>query len=282
MNLNSNVTVIIPCYNDGEFILEALHSVLNQTLKAEKIIIIDDGSNKETKAVLRGIKVDGVTVITQENKGVSHARNKAIDLATSNYILNLDADDYLESTFIEKAVEILNKNEKVAVVGAYCRNFTGKNTDVDIVKPLGGEVKDFIVKNNGRANSLFRKQSWAAVGGYDEKMLNGYEDWEFWIAILKLGDSMHIIKEVLTHYRIKRTSRDQTALSKYDFELRKYIFNKHKDVFKEHFEFYTQELLRINSVLKNNVLKVKESKNYKIGSFFSNPFKLLKRAINGQ
>lgn len=282
MNLNSNVTVIIPCYNDGEFILEALHSVLNQTLKAEKVIIIDDGSDNKTKLVLDSIEFEGVSLVSQENSGVSHARNKAIGLATTNYILNLDADDYLEPTFIEKAVQVLDNNKQVAVVGSYCRNFRGKNTELEIIKPLGGTVKDFIVKNNGRANSLFRKQCWTDVGGYDEEMLNGYEDWEFWIAILKQGFSMHIIKEVLTSYRIKEISRDQTALSKHDFELRNYIFNKHKEVFKEHFEFYAQELLRINSVLKNNVIKVKQSKEYQIGSFFSNPFKQIKRMLNGK
>ena len=280
--MKSNVTVIIPCYNDGEFILQALNSILNQSLKAEKVIIVDDGSNIETKAILDEIKIEGVTVISQKNSGVSYARNKAINLAKTDYILNLDADDYLEFTFIEKAVVLLNNNKQIAVVGSYCRNFTGKNIEVEIIKPLGGPVKNFIVKNNGRANSLFRQKCWKDVGGYDENMLNGYEDWEFWIAILKRGYSMYIIKEVLTHYRIKETSRDQTALSQYDFELRKFIFNKHRDLFKEHFDFYALELLRINSVLKSNVFKVKQSKEYQIGSFISNPFSLLKRTLNGK
>lgn len=280
--MKSNVTVIIPCFNDGKFIMEALHSVLNQTLKPEKIIIVDDGSNIETKTVLESIKMDTVTVLSQENSGVSHARNKAINLAETAYILNLDADDYLEPTFIEKTVEVLNNNKQIAVISSYCRNFTGKDTEVEIIKPLGGEVKDFIIKNNGRANSLFRKQCWEDAGGYDENMLNGYEDWEFWIAILKKNWSMHIIKEVLMHYRIKDVSRDQIALSKFDFELRKYIFNKHNDLFKEHFDFYALELLRRNSVLKNNVFKVKKSNEYKIGSFILNPLRQIKRKLNGE
>lgn len=282
MDSNSNVTVIIPCYNDGKFILEALHSVLNQTLKAEKIIIVDDGSNIETKTVLETIKMDTVTIIYQENRGVSHARNKAINLAETAYILNLDADDYLEPTFLEKAADILNNNKQVAVVSSYCRNFVGKGTEVEIIKPLGGEVKNFIVKNNGRANSLFRKQCWVDVGGYDENMLKGYEDWEFWIAILKNNWSMHIIKEVLMHYRIKAVSRDQIALSKFDFELRKYIFNKHKELFKAHFDFYALEILRRNSVLKNNVFIAKNSIDYKIGELILKPLRLIKRKINGK
>ncbi|MFV9550617.1 glycosyltransferase [Algibacter sp. PT7-4] len=281
MNPNSNVTIIIPCYNDGKFIHEALNSALNQTLKADKIIIIDDGSDTETKAVIDKIKYDNVDVISQENRGVSCARNKAISLATTGYILNLDADDYLEPTFIEKTVEVLKKNKQVGVVSSYCRSFKGKNTEVEIIKPLGGNIKDFIVKNNGRANSIFRKQCWIDVGGYDEKMLKGYEDWEFWIAILKQGYSMHIVKEVLTHYRIKETSRDQTALSKHDFELRKYMFNKHNDVFKDFFDFYALELLRINSVLKNNVIKVNKSIDYKLGALILKPIRYIKQKLNG-
>ena len=280
--MKSNVTVIIPCFNDGEFIMEAINSILTQTLKAEKIIIIDDGSNAETKTILKAIKINAVEVVSQENNGVSHARNNAISRAKTEFILNLDADDYLEPTFIEKTVEVLNKNKQVAIVSSYSRRFEGKNTEVEIIKPFGGNVKNFIVKNNGIANSLFRKQCWEEVGGYDEQMLNGYEDWEFWIAILKNNWSMYIVKDILSHYRKKEVSRDQTALSKFDFELRKYIFNKHKDLFKEHFDFYALEILRRNSILKNNVFKAKNSIDYRIGELILKPLRLIKRKINGK
>ena len=277
MNIKSNVTAIIPCYNDGQYIMQALQSLYKQTLLPEKIIIVDDGSNEATRNVLKKIEHPSVQIVYQDNKGVSNARNKAISLAETAYILNLDSDDYFEPTFIEKTVEVLNKNKQVAIVSSYCRTFKGKNTEIEIVKPRGGKVKDFIVKNNGRANSLFRKQCWEQVGGYDDNMLNGYEDWEFWIAILKNNWSMYIIKEILSHYRIKTISRDQKALSVFDFELRKYIFNKHRDLFRTHFDVYAIELLRRNSVLKNNVFKLNKAVDFKIGKLILTPVRFFKQ-----
>ena len=278
MEIKSNVTVIIPCYNDGKFIIEAVNSILNQTLKADKIIIVDDGSNAETKKVLKNIKHSSVEIVYQGNKGVSNARNTAIALAQTDYILNLDADDYFEPSFIEKAVAVLDNNNQVVAVSTYCRAFNNDKT-IEIIKPLGGKLKDFIVINNGRANSMFLKKSWEAVGGFDEKMHEGYEDWEFWIAILEQEGTMHIIKEVLSHYRIKNTSRDQKALKNHDFELRKYIYLKHKVIYETYLDFYVFQLLIQNSLLRNNMSKVKNSIEFNLGKFILKPFRFFKNKV---
>lgn len=277
MEIKSNVTVIIPCYNDGLYIIEAVNSILNQTLKADKIIIVDDGSNAETKKVLKNIKHSRVEIIYQENKGVSNARNTAIAVAKTDYILNLDADDYFEPSFIEKAVDILNNNLSIGVVGCFYRALKGNVKAKEIIKPLGGTVRDFLIKNNGLGTSMFRKKCWEQVSGYDEKMINGYEDWEFWICILNHNWGMHIIQEPLFIYRQKATSRNQTALNKFDFELRKYIFLKHKAQYETHFEFYVIELLRQNTLLKNNVKKAKTSVDYTIGQMILAPIRFLKK-----
>ncbi|KJD35929.1 hypothetical protein PW52_09405 [Tamlana sedimentorum] len=277
-NSKSNVTAIIPCYNDGQYIMQALQSLYNQTLLPEQIIIVDDGSNAATRNVLKQIEHPGVHIVYQENKGVSHARNTAISLAKTDYILNLDADDYYEPTFIEKAVEVLNDNKQLVAVSSYCRTFK-KDKTIDIIEPLGGDLKDFIVINNARASSMFRKICWEAVGGFDEKMVGGYEDWEFWIAVLKLGGTIHIIKEVLSHYRVKKFSRDQKALQNHDLELRQYIYLKHKEVYEKHLDFYVFQLLRQNSLLRNSIYKVKNSKEYNIGSLFFAPLRYLKNKV---
>jgi len=278
MNSRSNVTVIIPCFNDGKYIIEALQSLYVQTLLPESIIIVDDGSDAETKKVLKNIKYSSVAIIYQENKGVSNARNTAIELAQTDYILNLDADDYFEPSFIEKAVNVLNNNNQVVAVSSYCRAFNNDKT-IEIIKPLGGKVKDFIVINNGRANSMFLKKSWEAVGGFDEKMNDGYEDWEFWIAILEHVGTMYIIKEVLSHYRIKNTSRDQKALKNHDFELRKYIYLKHKVIYETYLDFYVVELLLQNSLLRNSLHKAKNSIEFNLGKSILKPFRFFKNKV---
>ena len=113
----NQVTVIIPCYNDGAYIQQAVNSIRCQTFTDYKICIVDDGSNQATKAVLSELSHDSLSIHYQENQGVSHARNYAISLAASDYILTLDADDYFEPTFLEKAVNILKSHKNVGVVG---------------------------------------------------------------------------------------------------------------------------------------------------------------------
>ncbi|WP_433833673.1 glycosyltransferase family A protein [Flavobacterium anhuiense] len=279
MVAKSNVTVIIPCYNDGLYVMEALDSILNQTLKADKIIIVDDGSERETRKVLESIDHENVTIIYQENQGVCKTRNNAIQLAETDYILNLDADDYFEATFIEKAVEVLNNNTKVAAVGSWVKILKNNVLEKEIKKPYGGSVKDFIIINNGIASSMFRRKCWEMVSGYDAEMQNGYEDWEFWISILKHNYEMVILQEPLYTYRQKMQSRNKSALNKYDYDLRKYIFVKHKELYKEHFEYYSLELLRKNSIFSRNQNKAKETIDYRIGNLILRPIRFLKRII---
>ena len=276
MNRSSNVTVIIPCYNDGKYILQALESLLNQTLKAERIIIVDDGSNLETKEILGKLHNENIEVVFQDNAGVSKARNYAVNLAKTSFILNLDADDYFEPTFIEKAVTILNANHKIGVVGSYFKTFDATNKKIEIVKPLGGKVENFFIKNNGIASSLYRKECWCQVGGYDESMLNGYEDWEFWISILSNNWDMYIIDEVLFNYRVKKESRDKTAIENFDFDLREYIFKKHINVFLSKEEIYSIRLIKENCRLRRINRNLEESLNFKIGRMVLKSLSLFK------
>jgi len=277
--MKSNTTVIIPCYNDGRYIVEALNSILNQTLKAEKIIIIDDGSDVETKKILKDIKIEDVEVVFQENKGVCVTRNIAVELAKTDYILNLDADDYFEPTFLEKAVNVLNNNAQVGVVGCYYKIFKNNRLDSNVVKPVGGSVKNLLVNNNAMNCSLYRKTCWDKVSGYDENMKEGYEDWDFWISILKHGWDMHILKEPLFVYRIKQNSRDIVAFKEHHMKLKLYIFEKHKQVYLDNFESYFNQVTYINYKLKLQNLKTENTKTSTIRNAILAPIKFLKMKI---
>lgn len=278
INSNSNVTVIIPCYNDGQYIVQALESILSQTVAADQIIIVDDGSDAATKTILKNITTPNVRLVFQENQGVSVARNVAIALATTDFIVNLDADDWYEPTFIEKAKKVLLNNQEVGMVSSYCQTFNNSGP-VEVIEPGGGGVTDFIVINNGRASAMFRKDCWEQVSGFDANMKNGYEDWEFWIAVTQKGWRMYILPEVLSHYRIKKVSRDKNALLQHDFDLRYYIFEKHKAVYHANFEFYCSELLRQNSLLRNAVKRSKESREFLLGNSILTPFRFIKKFL---
>ncbi|UFH35716.1 glycosyltransferase family 2 protein [Flavobacterium acetivorans] len=260
--------------------MEALESILNQTVKADEIIIVDDGSGEETIKILKTISSPNVQIIYQENKGVSSARNRAISLAKTDYILNLDADDSFEPTFIEKAVQVLNENENIGVVGCWYKVFGNKERNNNIIKPLGGNVRNFLVKNNALGTSMFRRKCWEVISGFDENMLYGYEDWDFWISILKDNWEMYIINEVLFNYRIKNTSRDQTAEKIHDYEIKKYIFLKHKELYFNSFEGYALQLLENNSALNQKNKQLKKSFTYKIGTLMMNPLRIFNVIIN--
>jgi glycosyltransferase involved in cell wall biosynthesis len=269
-----DVTVVMPCFNDGNYIIKALNSILNQSLNVKEIIIIDDGSDNETKDILKTISIDNVKIIHKKNEGVSKARNLAISMSKTEYILCLDSDDYFELTFVEKAVDILKKKPEIGIVGCFYRAF--RNDKSKIIQTKGGDVKDFLIKNCGLGNSMFRKECWVNAGGYDESMLNGYEDWEFSISILKNNWQMHIIKEVLFNYRLKTISRDVNALKNYDFELRKYILSKHRQLYLNNFDFYSVNLLKENCDLRKSNIRISNSLVFKLGSIILKPLKLIR------
>lgn len=276
----SVVTVIIPCYNDGLYINEAVNSILSQTVLPEKIIIIDDGSQQETRDVLKDLKHPLIQLVFQNNQGVAVARNKAIKLAQTTYILTLDADDCFESTFIEKALIILQEDKETVAVCCYYQKHKDNKFVEDIIKPLGGNVTDFLVKNNGIASSLFRKSCWQEVGGYDASFKNGYEDWDFWISILANNKKMHIIQEVLFYYRVKKTSRDQIALAGFDVELRKAIYEKHIEVYKLHSEKVYHQMIHQNNKIRNSIANLQKSNDYRLGAFLLKPIRFVKNLLS--
>lgn len=277
MSVSSHITVIIPCYNDGAYIQQAVDSVVKQTLKADKIILVDDGSKEETIQVLHQLQVENLEIIYQTNQGVSIARNNAIKKATTDFIVTLDADDFMAPTFLEKTKQVLLSQSEVGIVSSYRLNFNEATGKKEVIQPTGGKVSNFLLKNNGNSNAMFRKVCWEQVGGFDENMKAGYEDWEFWLAILKKNWTMEIVPEVLSHYRIKKTSRDKTALTEHDVPLRQYIFKKHQDVFMENFDYYTSEMIRMHSLHRNTIFKYKNSLEYKLGKILLYPFRFLKK-----
>lgn len=270
------VSVIIPCYNDHKFINQAIESINGQDYKNLEIIIIDDGSGFETKQVLKNLTQKNIQVIYQENQGPSAARNKGIKQSKGDFFLTLDADDYFESSFLGKALEIILYNESIGIVSCWY-NTIKNNTIQEVFKLDGGNVNTIIFSNGASGNSLYRKQCWIDVEGYDEKMVDGYEDWEFHIRIVESRWNIYIIKEALFNYRDKDNSRNKKANKFHKKSLHKYIYLKHKHLYFENFEETIDLFLNKFAELELRGKNLKNSKEYKIGSFMLMPFKLLKK-----
>src|SRR5947209_3032355 len=110
------VSVIIPCYNAGAWLQEAIESCFNQTYGPIEIIVVDDGSEDDSLSIARSYG-DGVRVLTGPRRGISSARNRGFEGSSGKFIQFLDADDYLLPEKIERDVRFLEHERADAVYG---------------------------------------------------------------------------------------------------------------------------------------------------------------------
>ncbi|KAB1155854.1 glycosyltransferase family 2 protein [Flavobacterium luteum] len=274
------VSIIIPCYNHAKFLPDALQSVIEQDCENWECIVVNDGStdNTEEIACLWSNKDTRFKYFYKDNGGLSSARNFGIAKSKSEYILTLDSDDKFDKTFISKALKVINDDPKIGIVSCWGKRFVG-NTYYDIFKPNGKNIEDFLFQNAAIGNSMFRKKCWIEAGGYDENMKKGYEDWEFYLRISKLGWNTVIIQEPLFFYRQHKTSLRTEALNKFDKEIRLYIFTKHKDLYIKYFDQTVENLLTIIDLNRRNELKRINSIDFKLGNFILRPFRFIKNSI---
>lgn len=195
------ISVIIPCYNQSEYLLDAVKSVVNSTYKNLEIIVVNDGSTEKTPQEIQSMLMpfDNVILINQENSGVCAARNNGIIKASGEYILPLDADDRIADTYIEKAVSILEQNPDIGIVYCEAEFFgTGQNKKWNL-KPA--TLSNMLIQNRIFPSGIYRKSKFLEVGGYKKEMELGCEDWDFWLSIIETGTKVYQIPEVLFFYR---------------------------------------------------------------------------------
>ncbi len=271
------ISIIIPCYNDVQYIEQSVNSALNQTYSNKEVIVVDDGSNRETKEVLKKLAPKITKLITQENQGQSTARNVGIKEAKGEYILVLDSDDFFESTFSEKAIAVFLKKNELKIVTCQA-NLIFKHGLSVVYTPKGGSILDFIFSNSALGTSMFKKGDWNFCGGYDESMRKGFEDWEFFIRLLKSGGEAEVIQEPLYNYR---KGKDSTTLkaNKIKYELLKYIYFKHKELYKENYELFVSHLLFRLQREEKEKIKNTQRLEFKIGKAILKPIRWVKSLV---
>ena len=228
------VSVIIPCYNQGEYVDEAVDSVLAQTYQDFEIIIVNDGSTDEfTSEKLKNYNKPKTKVIHTVNQGLSAARNNGIRASIGELILPLDADDKIANSYIEKAVTLLENGFDIGVVTTNQVIFFGAKYGLE-GNAKEGSTELFIGHyNNQVACSLFRKDGWIECGGYDETMRDGFEDWEFWLRLTDIGLKVATIKEPLFFYRIKEDSM-WTASEHLKPQIMKFMVEKNIKIYQKY------------------------------------------------
>jgi len=221
------VSVVIPCYNAHTYLQETLDSVHAQTVAGIEIILVDDGSdNPATLAFLASLGPD-VTLIRKPNGGLSSARNAGFAAARSPYVLPLDADDIIRPQMVEKCLDLFERE----------RNLDCVYTQIEVFGDEHGVVRKTVNTFEQLATNqlpycmMLRRMFWAKVGGYDEAMRSGYEDWEFNIRLIKFGCRMRVIDEPLFAYRRLLTGMLRSVSQKRHAQIWRYIRTKHKDLY---------------------------------------------------
>lgn len=224
------VSIVIPCYNYGKFLEEAIESCLGSTYPHLEILVVNDGStDPHTIKVLEHLDKPRTTIIHQENKRLPAARNAGIAKARGELILALDADDLIEPTYIEKAVWVMQSHPEVGMVSPWLQNFGDEDW---VWRPDPFNFHQLLFGNSIPVASIFRKAAWELAGGYDERMIHGYEDWDFWIALAKHGYLGYQIPEVLFWYRRHGTTMIHGSRERHE-ELVAQIRENHPELYQE-------------------------------------------------
>ncbi|MES2680313.1 MAG: glycosyltransferase [Bacteroidota bacterium] len=274
---NTIVSIIIPAYNHGSYIRETLDSVLAQSFSDWECIIVDNGSTDDTGTIVKAYvsKDSRFHYHFIEQKGVSFARNTAVQLSKGEYILPLDSDDKIAPAYIEKAVKIIKGDKNIKVVYCDAELFGAQKRQWTLPEY---SLKGLLLENSIFCTALYRKSDFEAAGGYNENMKEGFEDWDFWIKLLKNGGQVYKIKEILFYYRIRPESRNNSLNEEKQRRLRKQIFQNHTELYQK--VFSVPDLLFENHILLKESTALMASRDYHLGANFLKPFRFIKKLFN--
>lgn len=208
------ISVIIPAYNAQQYIEETLHSVLQQTLAVEEIIVVDDGSTDQTLEVLKPYceKYANLHLIKQSNQGVSAARNRAAKSAKGDWLAFVDADDIWQPDKLEKQVKALANQAWCACDSFYFgQGQDGTTRRSDLSDIYQGQIFEHLLLDNFLTTStvLIKKSLFWQAGGFDESLV-ALEDWKLWLSV-SLLEPLVMVSEPLVHYRVYSGSTSRRA-----------------------------------------------------------------------
>ena len=224
------VSIIIPCYNSEQFLVETLECVAQQSYHNIECIIIDDGSTDSTallaqKWVLSNPKFH---YYYQQNQGLSKARNFGISKSVGRFLLPLDSDDKIGINYVSLCVAVLIKDPLVKVVYSNAVYFGAVNKKWKLPKYT---FRRLLKGNLIYCSAIFRRVDFDKTGGYNSNMKYGWEDWDFWISMLSTGGNVVKLKEELFLYRQHNKSMLAVLRGEKAQEMVNQIYENHKNVF---------------------------------------------------
>ena len=258
------VTVYILAFNFEKYIKKAIESVMGQTYKNWELIIINDGSTDGTSSIIDTYEpYEKVTVVHQDNKGLTVSCNIALRLSHGKYIVRLDGDDYLDENALLVMVNHMEQHQDVGLVypDYYLIDEEGEILSVERRNKIGSEVNLLDMPAHG-ACTMFRKNILLELGGYNEEITcqDGYDIWIRFIQHYKTGN----INLPLFFYR--QHSTNLTKGKKKLLETRRRIMEKHAEI--------KRRILNKNKIKRIAIIPVRAHSDYE--------FRVALKKLNGK
>ena len=204
--LSSLVSVVIPCYNHGRYLGKAIASVLGQSYGPVEVIVVDDGSSDNTREVAQSFG-DRVRYVYKQNGGLSAARNTGIEHARGEYLVFLDADDWLYPAALETNLHHLQQNPCAAFVsGSHIRVYVEK----DLIKPEKQHLKydhytSLLLYNYIGVPASVLYHRWVFDEFVFDETLKSCEDYDLYLKVARKYPVVHH-DEMVAAYRIHSSS----------------------------------------------------------------------------
>lgn len=216
------VTVIVPLYNYGHFVTDALKSVMSQTLESIGLLVIDDASKDDSCSIAanwaaeHAERFQSVRVLKhRENQGLSQTRNTGIALTESPFLFFLDADNEIYPRCLEVHLEALRGSD-AAFAYSILQKFDGETGLIGTEVFARAQLK---LGNYIDAMACIRREVLVELGGY-RFLEHGWEDYDLWIRMCELGQIGIHIPEVLGRYRVHAQSMLRTNTNKRDAQVK--------------------------------------------------------------
>lgn len=218
---NPIFSIIIPCYNQGVFLEDCINSILAQKFDNWEAIIINDGSIDDTEVIARSLEALDVRIIVQSqtNLGLSSARNNGMSIARGDYLLFLDADDWIETNAFSTISTVIFEYpgyELYRMGYAYWNKPNGLLFHTHVPMTNGEIFPQVLTQNIGPCHSIIVRSDFAKMLGGFDPLLRSCEDWDFWIRAGKMGAKIWSIPEVLVAYRYVRNSMSRNPKVMYE------------------------------------------------------------------
>ena len=265
----NKISIIIPCYNDGVYLKEAVGSVLECDKNLYEIIIVDDGStDEETIKIINELEKNGIKICRTPHKGQSVARNEGAKISKHPYLLFLDADNKITQELLEKGIDILDKDPLIGIVYSDYIQFGALN---NIIRQKDFEInRAFFLECSVDTCAVIRREVFDDCLGFDKNM-DFWEDWEFSINAHKNGWKFFHIPKALYYYRIKGNSVNaKSKIKEKRIKILEYVLKKHFDLVPEAMD--SKSVLRQEQSNKQilSELAQEKSKNLELETYIEN------------